>query len=169
MKRTIYGPGIALAATLLALPPAQASEWAGSSLSLRPSSNGMFCSAGAVRLSIDGDSVYGSAGNGISLAGKLAKNGSITLSGGTGAKRVSFTGKVTGQKMRGGWIEALTGCGGTWKADKVADSPPPPAITLQPGADEASIYMEDPDEAAEQTREGDTIEIPAKPGRTDRP
>lgn len=138
---------IAFALTMTSMPVVHASEWAGSSLSLRTSSNGMYCTSGAVRLSIDGDNVYGSAGSGVSLAGRIAKNGSISLEGGAGAKRVSFTGKKEGERIRGAWIEALTGCGGTWRAEMVAaDSPAVQPMTPHDGSDDASIFMEQPDE-----------------------
>lgn len=160
---------IALASllSLAWMTAAHASEWAGSSLSLRASMNGMYCQAGAVRLSIDGDSVNGS-GNGISLAGKIAANGAITLSGGAGAKQVSFTGKKTGERIKGAWIEALTGCGGTWNAQMVAADQPPSQTGAPDGSDDASIYMEQPDEASpgedatDKSPEGGAVTIPPK-------
>jgi hypothetical protein len=103
---------------MLCVASAQASEWSGSSLSLRSSINGIYCRAGPVQLSIDGEIVHGSANSGIALSGRLAADGSLSLSGGLGGQ-VSFNGKKTGNRVSGSWVEGLSGCGGTWRADEI--------------------------------------------------
>ena len=130
---------VILLGSLLCTGSAQASEWSGSSLPLRSSVNGIPCKAGPVQLSIDGEIVNGSANRGTLLSGRLAGDGSISLSGGRGGGLVTFGGKMTGNRLRGSWVAALTGCRGTWNADLIAEEVQPP-----PALDDASILMPEP-------------------------
>lgn len=155
---------VLLLGSMLGVAGAQASEWSGSSLSLRSSANGVHCTAGSVRLSIDGETVHGSANGGTTLTGRLAANGSLSLSGGKGVRQVSFSGKKTGNRIRGSWVEALSGCGGTWRAEMTAAEAPKETAPPPPGSDDASIFMLEPDEIEPAEPNGD----PQIPSKTDR-
>jgi hypothetical protein len=52
--------------------------------------------------------------NGALLSGRLARNGSVKLSGSAGRYRYYFTGKLSGKKLSGTWYAQPRDCWGRW-------------------------------------------------------
>lgn len=114
---------ITLIATLMAVPAfAEPAQWQGQSVALRVVERGLICEAGAFTLTLDGDGLRAKLGNATELAGTVKTDGSVEMSGQKGAYIYSFNGKRDGDSMRGSWIDAGSGCGGTWRATTAKDS-----------------------------------------------
>lgn len=109
----------ATAVLLFALPAnADSTLWKGQSIALRVIERGVICEAGDLGLTLDGDMLKATlSANGAELTGALKPNGTLQLNGRKGARIYSFTGTLKDNAMHGSWIEAGSGCGGTWSAE----------------------------------------------------
>jgi len=113
---------LAFAACTFALPAsADTSQWSGDGTALRITERGIICSVGPISLTLDGDALKGRLiSSGIELSGTLKPDSTLEMNGRKGARIYNFTGKHEQDALRGSWIDAGSGCGGTWRA-KLAD------------------------------------------------
>ncbi|RFC67801.1 hypothetical protein DY251_09425 [Mesorhizobium denitrificans] len=107
-----------MAACIFALPAkADPTHWIGDTVALRIMERGIICSAGPISLSLDGDALKAKlTASGIELSGALKSNETLEMNGRKGARIYNFTGKREKDLLRGSWIDAGSGCGGTWRA-----------------------------------------------------
>jgi hypothetical protein len=102
---------------LLAGSPAHAEQWTGETVALRALERGVICQAGPLQISLDGGSIEAVLTKfKLDLKGTMKADGTIEMAARQGARIYTFTGKKADALMRGAWIDAGSGCGGTWRA-----------------------------------------------------
>ncbi|MGC4026159.1 MAG: hypothetical protein QM744_14045 [Mesorhizobium sp.] len=109
---------LVLVACMFTLPAkADPTQWTGETIALRIMERGVICSAGPISLTLDGDALKAKlTASGIELSGTLKPNAALEMNGRKGARIYNFTGKHEKDLLRGSWIDAGSGCGGTWRA-----------------------------------------------------
>lgn len=109
---------LALSLCIFALPAgAETLQLTGSSVALRIMEHGLICEAGPISVTLEGNELKARLSSGdIELSGHLKPDATVEMNGRKGARIYSFTGKREKDSLRGSWIEAGSGCGGTWQA-----------------------------------------------------